>query len=144
MKEKVLPRFGDNPDRAQSAAALALEVKPSSINRLVNHGTGGSVGMIERVEKLLNLPNGTILGYTSGTEPTPRFRDLAGFDAAIEEAERRCKESKIQLSRRDLEFAGDVRQIPPPKRISADLLVQLALALAGDGDAPKPKSHGKK
>lgn len=138
-----MPRFGNNPDRQQSEAARALKVSASSINRLVNLGTGGSVGLIEKVEKFLNEPKGTILGYTAGEPPVPRFRDLPGFAEVLDEALRRAKESKIQLTRRELEEAGDYRLSPPPARLTADLLVQLALSLAGDAP-PTPKGRSRK
>lgn len=142
--ERVLPRFGGNPKVQQSAAARALDVQPSSINRLVNHGAGGSIEMIEKVEKLLNDPPGTILGYTNGAAKAPRFRDLPGFEEVLSEAERRARDNKIQLTRKDLEFAGDYRLSPPPKRLTPDLLVQLALALAPDAPPPKVRATRKK
>ncbi len=138
MKERVLPRFGSDPDSQQSAAARAMKIHPSSINRLVNQGVGGSVDMIERVEKLLNMPSGTILGYRSEIS-VPRFRDLPGFAEVIDEAERRAKENRIQVSRRDLEFAGDFRLSPAPARLTPDFLVQLALTLA-DNTQELPRS----
>lgn len=128
-----MPRFGDNPKRQQSKVARALGISPSAVNRLVNEGKGGSLELIENIERLLNEPHGTILGYTSIRPVAPRFRDIPEFAEVINEAERRVKLGKIQLSRMDLEFAGDLRLSPPPKRFTPDLLIQLALSLADDG-----------
>jgi hypothetical protein len=147
LLERVLPRFGDEPKRQQSAAARALKMEPSSINRLVNHNQGGSLEMIEKVEHWLNLPKGTILGYMSGEPAVPRFRDLAGFQEAIGEAERRAKAHRMRLSRQDLELAADVRASPPVQRVSADLLIQYAIALVGEAepdDSPRKPKRRKK
>ncbi len=144
LKEDILPRFGPDPDRQQSAAARAIGIKASSINRLLNHGMGGSKEMLDKVEKFLNLPGGTIFGYATAKNASPRFRDLPGYDAVLEAAERRARESKIQLTRKDLEFAGDVRAIPTPVKLSADLLIQFALSLAGDEDRPLPPRRARK
>lgn len=143
--ERVLPRFGDEPERQQSAAARALKVHPSSINRLVNEGTGGSVDLIEKVERLLNEPPGFILGYAStGADQVPKFRDLPGFNEVLDEAERRAKESKILLTRQEFKAAGDFRLSPPPSRLTPDLLVQIALALSGDDAPPQTRPRRKK
>jgi hypothetical protein len=141
MIQRVLPRFGGDPSRQQSAAARALDIHASSINRLVNEGRGGSVDMIERVEKMLNEPRGTILGYGTGGPATPRFRDLPGFSGAVDEATRRAQDNKIQVSRHELENVGDFTISPVPQRITPDLLIQLALALTNEptGKKPSPK-----
>lgn len=140
-----MPRFGDKPERQQSEAARALGVHPSSINRLVNEGKGGSVQMIERVEKLLNEPKGTILGYASGEPRVPRFRDLANFAAVLDEATKRAVEGKVQITRLELERAGDFAISPPSLRLTPDLLIQLALAASDIEPPPKlPKGSRKK
>lgn len=144
VKERVLPRFEGDRDRQQSAAARALKVHPSSINRLVNQGTGGSIDLIEKVERLLNEPPGTILGYTAGAAASPRLRDLAGFDNFAKEAIRLAEESRIPVGKRELEFAGDYRIMPPPGRLTAGFLLQLALTLTQDPEPPKKKSTRKR
>jgi hypothetical protein len=144
VKERVLPRFNGDRDRQQTAAAHALKVHPSSINRLVNQGTGGSVSLIEKVERLLNEPPGTILGYTAGAPESPRLRDLPGFETFATEAARLAQESRIPVGKRELEFAGDYRIMPPPGRLTAGFLLQLALTLAEDSEPPKKKPVRKK
>lgn len=144
VKTRILPRFGGDPSRQQSAAARALKVHASSINRLVNEGKGGSVDLIERVEKMLNEPKGTILGYGSAEPETPRFRDLSGFSEAVDEAARRAADNKIQVTRHELENVGDFRITPVPGRLTADLLIQLALALSENPPDKKPKMRRKK
>lgn len=143
MVERVLPRFGGDPNRQQSEAARKLKISPSSINRLVNQGTGGSIPMIEKVESFLNDPPGTILGYANGAAPVPKYREMPGFEEVLAEAERYAKANRIQLTRRDLEFAGDVRQSPPPKRLTAELLLQTALACMDDGESAPKRSRKK-
>lgn len=144
VTQRVLPRFGGDPKRQQSAAARALDVHASSINRLVNEGKGGSVELIERVEKMLNEPQGTILGYASGEPQAPRFRDRPDFVAVVDEAYRRAQESKIQVSRQELENVGDYRINPPLQRLTPELLIQLALVFSSDPADKKPKLPRKK
>jgi len=141
---RVLPRFGGNPSRQQSAAARMLDVHPSSINRLVNEGIGGSVDLIERVEKMLNEPRGTILGYGAAGPLSPRFRDLSGFAEAVSEATRRARDNKVQVTQHELENVGDFRISPVPLRLTPDLLIQLALALSEDSPGKRRGSGRKK
>lgn len=117
---------------------------PSSINRLVNEGKGGSVDLIEKVEKMLNEPKGTILGYGGVGPLAPRFRDFPGFAGILDEAAKRASENKIQVTRQDLENAGDFRISPLPERLNPDLLIQLALSSAGSSPGKTLNPRRKK
>ena len=144
VKTRVLTRFGGDPTRQQSAAARALKVHASSINRLVNEGKGGSVDLIERVEKMLNEPKGTILGYGAAEPVTPRVGDVPGFAESIDEAARRAVDNKIAVTRSELENVADFRITPVPQRLTPDLLIQLALTLSDRPAPTTPKLRRKK
>lgn len=144
VKTRVLTRFDGDPSRQQSAAARALKVHPSSINRLVNDGRGGSVDLIERVEKMLNEPRGTILGYAASGPQMPRVGDLPGFAESISEAARRAEDNKIQVTRSELDNVADFRLSPTPRRLTPDLLIQLALTLSEDSPDKPAKLRRKK
>jgi hypothetical protein len=126
--EEVLPRFGKDPDKAQTAAAAKLGFNQSTISRFVR-GEGGSMKLAEAVAKFLNDSTSRVLGLGANETVSPKLREIPGFAAAMEEARRQVKDEYRGLDPQRLESAADHRMVPPPQRIIPGLLIQLALCL---------------
>lgn len=143
IRERVLPRYAPlDPERSQSAAARDLKVNPATISRLLS-GHGGSLELAERVADLLNEDLDVILGDNPGEQAQRQLRDLPRFEEAMSEAVRRVSEEHIQLSRKELEEAADARIIPEPLRVTAGVLIQIALARRETGGTEKPRAKRK-
>jgi len=142
--EQVLPRFGDNPKRAQSAAAKALDVDPSTINRLVNGRGGGSYDLVSSVSRLLNDPEEKILKGEAGGSPVRKLREIEGFADAILEARRRVLEEHSGLSALALERAADARVVPEPPRVTAGLIIQMAVVFQVEGNPQGQRPRKRK
>jgi transcriptional regulator with XRE-family HTH domain len=138
--DEVLPRFGKDPDKAQTAAANKLGVNQSTISRFVN-GQGGSMKLAEAVAKFLNDSTSRVLGLGANEVTSPKLREIPGFAAAMDEARRQVKDEYRGLDPQRLEAAADHRMVPPPQRIIPGLLIQLALCLPSEppGSERRPK-----
>lgn len=149
LRDRVLPRFareeaGDDADarakKAQTAAARKLGCSPSTISRLVNHEQGGSYDLVRKVALYLNEDIAAFLeGH--GEETVPALRALPGFDDALREAVRRSKEEGRDISPEALRAAGDFKLTPALKRVTAQLLITLAVEYSRGVDAPVQKKR---
>ncbi len=154
LRERVLPRFARAVDgapsddaraqKAQSAAAAKLGVSASTINRLVNHEQGGSYELIRRVARYLNEdPAAFFEGAKSGAD-YPALRDLHGYESALHEARKRIEEEGRDISPEALLAAGDFRLNPPLKRVTAQLLITLAVEYSRAPEEPPVKARARK
>lgn len=147
LRDRVLPRFareeaGEDADarakKAQTAAARKLGCSPSTISRLVNHEQGGSYELVRKVATYLNEDVAAFLeGH--GEETVPALRALPGFNDALTEAMRRAEEEGRDIKAEALQAAGDFKLTPPLKRVTAQLLITLAIEYARGVDAPPQK-----
>lgn len=152
LRERVLPRFareaaGASADartqKAQSAAAKKLGVSASTINRLVNNEQGGSLELIEKVAKYLNEDPATFLA-TEPENTVPALRELHGYEDALHEAKKRISEEGRDVSAEALAAAGDFRLTPPLKRVTAQLLITLAVEYSRAPEEPPVKKRARK
>lgn len=143
IRERLLPRFGPDIDRAQSAAARELDVHPSTINRFLHgKGPGGSYRLLQSVAQTLNESEEAFLyGPTRGT--VRHLRELPGFDAAMAEARARIGVEHPGLSVTALERAADATLAPEPRILTGALLIQVALHQQRS-DAPPRRIHKTK
>lgn len=142
LEERVLPRFGTEPEKQQSAAARKLGIDQSTISRILgNPSTGGSVQLVEKVADFLNeSPARILLGASSGNE-AKQLRELPGFTEALKAASQRASEEYLGLTHQELEAAADTRATPPPPRCTAGLLIHIALARHAP---PESDTHHKR
>lgn len=153
IRERVLPRFAQagsnasNPrsSKAQSAAAAALGVDQSTISRLVNNEQGGSLPLLQAVARYLNEDPATFL-ISDSAKPTlvPALRELHGYEEALHEAKKRITEEGRDISAEALLAAGDFRLTPPLKRVTAALLITLAVEYSRAPEEPIPKRRARK
>lgn len=155
LRERILPRFAQDGEsasstprsqKAQSAAARALNISASAINRLVNNEQGGSVEMAHKIAHYLKEDPAYFL--TEGKRPAaegPALRELHGYEEALHEARKRVIEEGRDVSAEALLMAGDTRMIPPLKRVTAQLLVTLAVEHQHELTEDRaPKRKGRK
>jgi transcriptional regulator with XRE-family HTH domain len=136
LENEVLPRFGGDPKRKQSEAARALKVTPSAINRVLNDTSGGSMDLVQRVSKFLNdKPEKILVG--SGEQVVRKLRELPGFEEAMALAKDRASAEHPGIAAGDLERAADARIVPEPERVSAGLLIHMALSQRSEVGQPK-------
>jgi hypothetical protein len=139
--EKVLPRFNGD----QTAAAEAIGADQATINRLVLHHQGGSLGLAKAVAKYLTDSVASVLGLGGEEVSVPKLRDIAGFETAMEEAKRQvAEEYRGRLDVERLERAADNRLVSPPDKILPGLLIQVALCLPSTGPLKGGTSRRKK
>jgi transcriptional regulator with XRE-family HTH domain len=129
LEDVVLPRFGGDPKRQQSAAARALRVTPSAINRVLNDKSSGSLDLVRRVSEFLNDNPSKILWGEDEPE-VKKLREVPGFAEALAEARRRAAQEHPGLTVAELEQAADARIVPQPERVSAGLIIYMALSKA--------------
>jgi hypothetical protein len=122
IRDRLLPRFGGN----QSAAARALDISAGTFSRLLSHGVGGSVQLVEAVAGYLNEDPGVILRGTDGA--TVRVRDMRGFQDAMAEAKSRRDASRQNVTDLELEEAADAVIIPELEVVTSDILLSLVLS----------------
>lgn len=129
------------PMRAQSALAPRLEIDRSQISRILTTGKGGSLPLIRRVARELNIPETDI---TQG-KPEPngkrlrQARELPGYKEAAAELRRRAPREHPHFTIDDLERAGDFRGEPEPPQVTVPYLIGVADALKRASTIP-PKS----
>jgi transcriptional regulator with XRE-family HTH domain len=130
VRDEIIPRIAAKHDldveRAKSKTAEALGVDAATINRLVNKGEGGSLDLIRRVANWLNDSPSKIL-WGSDDSPVRKLNQLPDFEVALAEATQRLREHP-GLKAADLEYAGTSRVVPEPERVTAGLIIQLALS----------------
>lgn len=119
-----MPRFGND----QSAAARALNVSQSTLSRLLNEPShGGSMEMARKVASYLNISETKIL-VGEAEKAVRQLRELPGFEEAFADAALRVEHEHPGITREDLEMAADTRATPEPKRVTAGLLIHIAIA----------------
>jgi hypothetical protein len=121
IRDRVLGRFETELD-----AAVAMKVDPTALNRLLKHGTGGSLEFAEKVARYLNEPTATIL-FGSDEPPEPTLREMPGFADAMAEAKRRIEAEHPGITEANLSAAGNIVISPPLAHVSAGLLIHLAM-----------------
>lgn len=146
VRERLLPKLSDDPERAQSKAAEKLGINQSTISRLLDKSgaRGGSQSLVEAVARLLNEPPGMIMwGTRDGSEPVVlQLRDLPGFQEAMSAAIARSATEHPGITRQALEYAADTRIVPAPARVTAGLLIHMALA-AREAVPPLKSRHSR-
>jgi transcriptional regulator with XRE-family HTH domain len=124
----MLPLLGVGTE-AQSAAARELGVNQSTISRLLSKdGKGGSVQLAQKVAEFLNESPSLILTGSADGVQARQLRELPGFAAALGEAKARLAGEHPGIGPGDLEIAANTRAIPEPPRVTAGLLIHIALA----------------
>jgi hypothetical protein len=141
VRDEVIPRVaareGIDAERAKAATARALKVDTATINRLVNKGEGGSLDLIRKVSDFLNDPPDMIL-WGKDESPVRKLMELPDYPEALTGATQRLREHP-GLSVSDLEWAGTARLVPEPPRVTAGLLIQLALSRLQSSPPPATK-----
>lgn len=126
---------GGKGDKGQSAAARAIKhmtgqnVSPASINRIISGKGGGSVALVRAVAKFLNEEPDIILsGLGKPGSAARKLKDLPGYEQAFAEAKKRAEIEHPTINTLALSLAGEATVTPQPERVSAGLLIQMALA----------------
>ena len=130
LKRDVMPSFS-----VEAKAADEMKVDATALNRLLNHGQGGSVEFVEAVARYLSIDPATIL-FGGDAKPEPRLSDMPGFSEVLSEARALALRQMQSISDAQFEAAGRLRITPQPVTLTAELLVQLALTSAR---ASKPR-----
>jgi hypothetical protein len=94
------------------------------------------------VSKFLNdKPEKILVG--TGEQAVRKLRDLPGFEEAMASAKDRVSAEHPGISAGDLERSADARIVPEPERVSAGLLIHMALSQRSEGGQPKSATRKK-
>lgn len=136
IRDEVAPRvLGAGFEKLdRSRIGKAIHALPSTLSRLLaDPPVGGSLHLVEEVAKFLNIPKEQILDGAAKEQPVPRLRDLPGYKDARLTAERRLKEERLAIELTQLERAADVRAVPTPDVVNANILLGFASAFTDVG-----------